>query len=166
MRLTWIPACLTVYALGCQGGTVTIRGGSTTATTPSLTTSLTLSTTTTTTSSPTDVETGDTGLVDALALLEADDVLGQFLRQPVDNDWHTGEITGAGNGLLWTNVAGVSWELTAELPSGRLDTGPDCPYFDDPGGDAFVLELDQGTDGIDLPEVVAFWFLGERYSRP
>jgi hypothetical protein len=54
----------------------------------------------------------------------------------------------------------------ADLPSGRLQTGPDCPYFNDPGGDAFLLDLAQDMDGVDLPEVVAFWFLNERYTGP
>ncbi len=164
MRLAWIPACLTLCALGCEGGTWDIPDKTTNTSTATTTTPTTTTPTTTTTSDPT--ETADTGLGDALSQLETDDVLGSFERLPVENDWHTGEITGTGNDLSWTNTAGVAWDLTADLASGLLVTGPDCPYFDDPGGDAFVLELAQDGDGIDLPEVVAFWFLGERYTGP
>jgi hypothetical protein len=101
---------------------------------------------------------------DVLAQLTTADVLGTYDRQPVENDWHTGTIATDGSALSWTNEAGASWSLTADLATGRLLTAEDCPYYDS-GGRAFTLELARDDDGNYLPTVTAFWFTGERYAK-
>ncbi len=56
-------------------------------------------------------------------------VPGTYRRTPALNDWHTGTITNIRGQLKWTNKAGVSWNLTADLADGRLRTGDDNPYY-------------------------------------
>jgi hypothetical protein len=56
-------------------------------------------------------------------------VSGTYRRTPALNDWHTGTITNIRGQLKWTNKAGVSWSLTADLANGRLRTSEDNPYY-------------------------------------
>ena len=84
-------------------------------------------------------------------------LLGTFQRDPVQNDWHTGTIERDGGKLRWTNLAGVSWSLTADLARDRLLTGQDNPYFAQ-GIREFTLIRDHG-------DVVGFRFGNETYSR-
>ena len=87
--------------------------------------------------------------------LEVADVLGRYQREPVQNEWHTGEIREVGGALEWENDAAVSWSLSATPTSGVLETGEDCPYDDD-----FHLQVDaEGT------LVTGFRFNGELYAR-
>lgn len=94
------------------------------------------------------------------------DVLGTYERHPIRNPWHVGTITQvSGNTLRWTNTAGVSWNLQADLLEGALLTGPDCPYFGLPNAQQFSLLLERDALG-DLTAVIdAFAFLGERYEK-
>lgn len=84
-------------------------------------------------------------------------LLGTFRRDPAQNDWHTGNIERDGGKLRWTNMAGVSWSLTADLAKDRLLTGQDNPYFAQ-GLREFKLIRDHG-------DVVGFRFGSEVYSR-
>lgn len=94
------------------------------------------------------------------------DVLGTYERHPILNAWHVGTIYQlAGNALLWTNQAGVSWTLQADLPSGALLTDTDCPYYGVPNGQQFNVLLEKDAIGDWLPAVDGFVFLGETYEK-
>jgi hypothetical protein len=90
--------------------------------------------------------------------LTAAAVIGSYQRMPVENDWHKGTISaGPNNTLVWTNAAGVSWNLTPDLASKALRTGADNPYADQ-GVRDFAIELNNG-------EVSGFRFKNEVYRR-
>jgi hypothetical protein len=86
----------------------------------------------------------------------------QYVRHPAQNAWHTGRIaqdqSNAGS-LRWTNNAGVSWTLRPDLANGILYTGPDCPYFNDPRGKFFKIELAPQTGAVQ-----GFRFFNELYA--
>jgi tetratricopeptide (TPR) repeat protein len=98
---------------------------------------------------------------------------GHYHRVPAENDTHTGTLAvepTSGNAnpkLKWTNKAGVSWQLTANLKHGSLNTGEDCPYYEtEPEtGRAFHLILKRNANGEPQPEIRGFKFLGEFYVR-
>jgi hypothetical protein len=87
-----------------------------------------------------------------------DVALGHFQRLPVQNGWHPGTIEQTDSGLRWINAAGRSWALTPDYATGNLLTGPDCPYYNSPGGRAFTPEW-QGS------ALIGFRFQGELYSK-
>ncbi len=91
--------------------------------------------------------------------LTIDAVLGQYVRQPPSNGWHTGTISASGSTLKWTNEAGSSWTLIPDLDNEQLLTTDDCPY---PGKD-FTLVLTNNSDGS--VSVTGFMFLNEKYIR-
>ncbi len=95
--------------------------------------------------------------------LSIDDLLGQYVRNPYSNPWHTGTITMVGNSIQWKNGAGVSWPLFANLEDKKLLTNEECPYYGTDGGDAFILIVKQSNDAS--VEVEGFQFLGELYTR-
>ncbi len=95
--------------------------------------------------------------------LTANDVLGQYVRQPPANSWHTGTISMVGNSLQWQNQAGVKWLLIPDFENEKLLTNQECPYNGSNGGDAFTLVVQQNNDGS--VEVEGFRFLGELYTR-
>ncbi len=95
---------------------------------------------------------GETGL-------STNDVLGQYVRQPPTNGWHTGVISASGDTLKWTNEAGTSWTLIPDLDNEQLLTTGDCPY----PGNNFTLEVEYNGDGS--VDVTGFMFLNELYSR-
>jgi hypothetical protein len=100
---------------------------------------------------------------DTLAL---DDVLGNYERNPVENPWHAGDILLDGSPLRWLNNAGVSWSLTPDLPSGALQIGSDCPYYDPNVNNDFRLALKREPQFGDLTtELEGFSFLGELYEK-
>ncbi len=78
--------------------------------------------------------------------------VGDYQRQPVQNDWHDVTVTEQGGGLRWTNAAGATWGL--ERRDGGLFTTDDCPY----GVSEVLVEVDADT-------VAALWFNGEGYER-
>jgi hypothetical protein len=67
--------------------------------------------------------TGVASAADLSALLP-----GDYVRNPVQNDWHIGSIVRDGDGLRWTNKAGRSWKLTYDAAQQTLHTGADNPY--------------------------------------
>ncbi len=94
------------------------------------------------------------------------DVPGDYTRLPVLNAWHNGTIhVQPGGQMRWTNTANVSWDLFPDLSQGVLATGPDCPYYNTPGGRQFRLELNRNADGDWVPTLRGFRFNGELYSR-
>lgn len=84
-------------------------------------------------------------------------LLGTFQRDPVQNDWHTGNIERDGRNLRWTNLAGASWSLTPDPNGDRLVTGRENPYFSK-GLRNFEIIRDHG-------DVVGFRFGKEDYWR-
>ncbi len=100
-------------------------------------------------------DSGDTGDKE----LSIDDVLGQYVRQPPTNSWHTGVISESGDTLTWTNDAGRSWTLVPDLDNEQLLTTDDCPY----PGKIFTLEVE--TNSNSSVNVTGFRFLNELYSR-
>ena len=72
----------------------------------------------------------------------------------MQNGYHTVDVTrSAESTLLWSNAAGVSWQL--RLEQGRLYTPADSPYGRQP------VPVELSRDGA----IAALWFLGERYQR-
>ncbi|MCP4347042.1 MAG: hypothetical protein GY795_16130 [Desulfobacterales bacterium] len=53
-------------------------------------------------------------------------VLGVAIRQPPTNVWHTGIISTEGSNLKWTNDAGYSWTLVADIENEQLLTTMIC----------------------------------------
>lgn len=95
-------------------------------------------------------------------------IAGRYRREPVENDWHRGELTiePASNGkkFRWKNQAGVSFLLESNLKSGSLLTAPDSPYFDTEEGKRFVLELKR-RKADESPELLGFRYNGDLYRR-
>jgi hypothetical protein len=90
---------------------------------------------------------------DLRGVLSTSSLPGNYERRPVTNKWHPGSIVARGSSFVWRNEAGVEWSLTPDLASGKLLTGPDCPYRDD-----FTLQVRDGR-------LVGFLFQGEHYTR-
>ncbi|MEM8713728.1 MAG: hypothetical protein AAGG01_22530 [Planctomycetota bacterium] len=96
--------------------------------------------------------------------LDIANVLGTYWRLPVQNAWHMGDVGQRGL-LRWQNTAGVSWNLQEDLANGALLTGPDCPYFNSPGGKRFQIIFHRDQNGDFTTELRGFSFNGELYSR-
>ena len=92
-------------------------------------------------------------------------MLGSYVREPRESDWHEGVITEVG-GLRWRNAAGVSWVLDeSQLRSGILKA-EDSPYGQQyPNGNEFQVVL--GIDPLNFTEqiVTGFRFLNELYIK-
>ena len=89
------------------------------------------------------------------------DVLGAFQRLPVQNSWHLGSIIrkpGSSTLLLWTNQAGVTWNLKPDFTNQLLRTDGSNPYQNSAGGQNFTLNQ---LGGI----LSGFYFNGEFYSK-
>ena len=84
-------------------------------------------------------------------------LLGTYRHSPAQTDWHTGNIERDGSKLRWTNFAGVSWTLTPDFASDRLETGRDNPLFKK-GIREFKLIRDHG-------DVIGFQFGRDSYFR-
>ena len=104
--------------------------------------------------------------------ITVESLVGKYRHEPMQNDWHEGEIAAAtddqGNPVLrWTNKAGVSWLLTPDLAEGVLRTGPDNPYYgsSSPGGRTFNIELARDDDGEYLPALAGFQFQSGSYGK-
>ncbi len=106
---------------------------------------------------PNKVEPGECGCNKAEGTCSIDP-LGTYHRLPVENNWHIGDIEQDGVNYRWKNAAGVSWTLVPDLDNQRLLTQADCPYHTDPGGDEFILAVEEIT-------VTGFSFQGELYSK-
>jgi hypothetical protein len=86
---------------------------------------------------------------------------------PYQNEWHEGDLReekGDNGKFRWTNKAGVSWLLTPDLKNGVLRTGEDCPYFNDPAGKQFVIQMDPSRTGKQ-PRVAGFLFNGDFFLQ-
>lgn len=100
-----------------------------------------------------------------LGALSPADLVGTYVREPVENDWHRGEIElGPEGGLRWRNAAGVAWSLAPDLARGRLRTGPDCPYHTPEHPSPFVL-VPAFDPGERVTGVAGFRFGGGLYAR-
>ncbi|MFT6629975.1 MAG: hypothetical protein ACJA1R_003258 [Flavobacteriales bacterium] len=56
----------------------------------------------------------------------AENIVGRYLRLPVENDYHDVTVSQTPAGLRWENTAGVSWSMS--LVDGLWTTGADCVY--------------------------------------
>lgn len=98
-------------------------------------------------------------------LFDVTDLLGDYQRNPVQNNWHNGSIQ-LGPQLEWQNQAGVDWNLYDDIQSGQLLTGPDCPYYSSGwSGSKFDVVLKRDDLGDFLPLLEGFSFSGELYER-
>ncbi len=101
-------------------------------------------------------------------LLTINDVIGTYVREPVENPWHIGDIEFVApfNGeIRWKNTANVNWGLDPSLSSGRLLTGPDCPYYDPPVGTEFRIVFSRDENGDLTDDISGFTFNGETYHK-
>lgn len=104
---------------------------------------------------------------DLFAQIKTEDVLGEYVHEPVQNDWHRGRITRDESGQLWwQNQAGKKWRLTLDKPAGALRTFEDNPYYSSPQSRNFnlVLERDPATARY-LPSIRGFSFSGSLYAK-
>jgi len=96
-----------------------------------------------------------------------DDVIGTYKREPVENDWHIGEIRFIESQLKWVNTANVQWNLQDDLENGKLLTDSDCPYYGqywNAGSFQIVLERNNMGDLTANANIYGFKFLGEIYK--
>ena len=92
--------------------------------------------------------------------IEVAALLGSYEREPVENDWHQGEILDQAGSVRWMNQAGVSWGLSY-TGGAVISTGEDCPYDGD-----FIIELGKDPlSGEYTDEIIGFRFNGELYAR-
>ena len=93
-------------------------------------------------------------------VLTANDVLGTYQHNPVENDWHRGRIWLQGEQLNWQNDAGVRWTLTLDPQRGKLLTDDSNPYYDlsVPASLEFKLSVKNG-------KVTGFSFMNADYVR-
>ncbi len=80
-------------------------------------------------------------------------IVGEYERQPVQNQWHEVEIVLINNLLHWQNNAGANWTLS--IIDGELWTGADCPY----GEKKLPVLLDSNQ------EIKSIYFNGEPYVK-
>jgi len=94
----------------------------------------------------------------------AGDMAGRYLRSPVANDWHEGDLKSIAAGrFIWQNRAGRSWHLKYDPEAGVLVSESDNPYFasvTSPGRD-FLLVFGKGA----RPALLGFRFQGEFYGK-
>lgn len=84
--------------------------------------------------------------------------VGSYERRPVENEWHQVSIALEGDGLRWSNGAGVSWALAWD---GRELSAPYSPY----GRQILAAEGEVGRDGAIVLPIEGVWFNGELYTR-
>jgi len=84
-------------------------------------------------------------------------LVGSYVQGAGDNPWYRGTITAQGNNFLWSNEAGVSWELTPDFASGILITGEGNPYADD-GHNKYTIQSSNG-------QVTGFGFAGWTFKK-
>ena len=80
------------------------------------------------------------------------DFLGQYRRNPIENEWHEVTVVLNYGALQWQNAAGVTWSLNVE--EDELRTGQDCPY----GAQVVHVQTEAGC-------IQTLWFNGEAYHR-
>lgn len=91
--------------------------------------------------------------------LTAEDLLGAYERQPVQNGWHSVTLVWENSKLWWKNAANSQWGLSFE--DGVLKTEENCPY----GVSTLGIVLAQDDNGEYLSEVSGLIFNNELYER-
>lgn len=91
------------------------------------------------------------------------DLLGSYVREPYENNYHQGTILDQG-GLIWRNEAGVQWSLDiATLSQGVLGVSG-SPYDNAADSDfTIILEVDPADSAGRV--VAGFRFLNEVYTK-
>lgn len=93
---------------------------------------------------------------------------GRYQHNPKQNKWHEGELKQEGDEhsprFRWTNQAGVSWTLTADLPHARLLCAKGSPYSNQEAGSSFILEMQPASKAA-KPAIAGFHFNGGFYQR-
>lgn len=78
---------------------------------------------------------------------ELDDFCGEYVREPVENDWHIVTISrkeGDATRLQWQNKANVVWTLTPDLKNRVLRADESFPYYEDPLARDFTIRYRAG----------------------
>lgn len=57
------------------------------------------------------------------------ELIGTYMRLPLENDYHTGQLVQLGTGVAWKNKIGQTWTLTDDLKNGQLLLDSSSPYF-------------------------------------
>ncbi len=65
--------------------------------------------------------------VDAIGV---DAILGRYERRPVENEYHEVTVERRDDSLVWQTAGSAFWSL--QVTDGRLYSGPDCPYGENP----------------------------------
>lgn len=110
----------------------------------------------------------EVGAPDLSRIVTPEMLSGHYQRDPKENNWHGGELKQEGDKhsprFRWTNRAGVSWALTADLAHGRLLCAKGSPYFDKETGGSFIIEM-RPASGAAKPAIAGFHFNGDFYKR-
>lgn len=72
------------------------------------------------------------------------ELVGTYVRLPVENDYHTGQLVQTATGMAWKNKIGQTWTLTDDLQHGQLLLDASSPYY-----------------GSDHPNITAFYYKGK-----
>ncbi len=72
------------------------------------------------------------------------ELVGTYVRLPVENDYHTGQLVQLGTGLAWKNKIGQTWTLQDDLKNGQLLLDSSSPYY-----------------GSDHPNITAVYYKGK-----
>jgi hypothetical protein len=57
------------------------------------------------------------------------ELIGTYVRLPVENDYHTGQLVQTGTGMAWKNKIGQTWTLHDDLKNGQLLLDESSPYY-------------------------------------
>ncbi|MBL8861608.1 MAG: hypothetical protein JNK02_06305 [Planctomycetes bacterium] len=93
---------------------------------------------------------------------------GDYVREPVENDWHRVKLKLATEDRFeWRNTAGVRWTLTLDREAWVLRAGQDNPYHDprSPRRNDVLLELRRDAQGEFVAEIEGLRVGGELYRR-
>ncbi|GBF51458.1 hypothetical protein LPTSP4_29950 [Leptospira ryugenii] len=96
--------------------------------------------------------------------LQSDSMIGQYVREPEENDWHRGTIVEDSSTLYWENEAGVRWRLT-DNNEGELIKDEGTPYYEYPLGKSFKLKIKRDNSGKYSDQIDGFYFNGEYYRK-
>lgn len=98
--------------------------------------------------------------------ISPESLVGEYHRNPVQNDWHVGHIKLENGKFLWQNRAGAKWDLIYN-GNGEFLTNESNPYYKggNPAGRSFRLIIPRDAEGKFRPEVTGFSFNNETYER-
>lgn len=103
---------------------------------------------------------GPTVIPASVPPLSAGAMEGTYRYEPYSNAWQEGTLSLTGDfRMKWTNKAGASWGLTADLASGVLRKDEGSPYQNEPNGKEFIFARDA------MGNVSGFQFKGDFYKR-